>query len=111
MDLGDVYNRGFTSSYTSSPHEYCGRPIRIAWAARTPHRSKVRFQLRTADNREGLDNAEWLRPTGSGSHLTKPTTSLNLPQGRWIQFRAELDTDNGAYSLILEAVEIGFASQ
>lgn len=108
VDLGNIKDRGFLFSYISSPHKINGkRPIKINWAAETPHRTSIKFQIRVANSKEMLERAIWLGPGGAGTFFTKPNTPIrNIPSGKWIQYRAIFDTDNGAYSPILSAVEI-----
>jgi len=65
--------------------------------------------VRIATTRAGLEKAPWLGPNGEGTHFTKRDNSLkNLPKGSWMQYRAILDTFNGAQIPILDAVEIAF---
>ncbi len=108
-DLGDIYNRKYDYEYISSPYELGeGRPISIDWSAREPHRSAVRFQVRAARTEEELGDAEWIGPAAGGDYITEHNESLShLPaSARWIQYKAILHTDNGAYSPVLESVEI-----
>ncbi|MDQ7051801.1 MAG: VCBS repeat-containing protein [candidate division KSB1 bacterium] len=109
-ELGHVYDRGFQFDYLSSPYEMGDRkPLWIDWEAQTPHRTSVKFQVRVADTRQALAKAPWLGPQGKGSFFNQKKSSLkHLPAGRWLQYRAVLDTFNGVHSPILEAVEIGF---
>jgi hypothetical protein len=111
MDLGDVYNRTFVFAYTSSAYEHRGRPSLMTWSAQTPHRSAIRLQVRVGASRDELEKAPWVGPAGPGSYFTKRGSPLSLPPSTWIQYRAELDTDNGAYSPVLDAVEIHFADR
>ncbi|MDQ7011441.1 MAG: hypothetical protein Q9M29_06430, partial [Mariprofundaceae bacterium] len=103
-------DRGFQFDYLSSPYEMGDRkPLWIDWEAQTPHRTSVKFQVRVADTRQALAKAPWLGPRGKGSFFNQKKSSLkHLPAGRWLQYRAVLDTFNGVHSPILEAVEIGF---
>jgi hypothetical protein len=111
VDLGNIYDRTFTFDYVSVPYASKGKkPMWINWEAEEQLRSSIKFQLRVAQTKEGLGNAQWLGPTGAGSYFTKRNSRLELPAHEWIQYRALLDTDNGAYSPILKAVEIGYVS-
>jgi hypothetical protein len=108
VDLGHIKDRGFLFSYLSSPYQAKGKQaIQIHWTAETPRRTAVKFQLRVAASQEALSQAHWMGPEGAGSYFTRPGTIINnIPGGEWIQYRAVLDTDNGASSPVLSAVEV-----
>ena len=81
----------------------------MRWEGETPHRSAIAFQLRVANSKQELNQASWLGPQGADSYFTEKKQTLDVvPAGEWIQYKAIFDTDNGAYSPILEAVEIVF---
>lgn len=109
-DLGHIRNRGFVFEYVSSAYESKGlKPVRLRWEGTTPHRSSIRFQLRVADSRNDLAQAKWFGPAGAGSHFTRRDQRLDsIPAAKWIQYKASFDTENGAYSPVLESVEILF---
>ncbi|MHC4475882.1 MAG: FG-GAP repeat domain-containing protein [Planctomycetota bacterium] len=109
-EIGHIYNRGYEFDYISSPYNYGQKkPLSITWKAEEPHRSSVRFQLRIAKTRNALEKAPWRGPAGKGSYFTKRNDSLKaLGKGSWIQYRAVLDTFNGAQIPVLNAVEIAF---
>lgn len=109
VDLGNIYDRSFTFDYISSPYNYgAEKPTRINWSAQEPLNSNVKLQVRVAKKKEALNEAPWMGESGVGSFYTRRNTPLNLPKGNWIQYRAVLDTDNGSYSPILDAVELSF---
>ena len=110
VDLGNIRDRGFTFDYVSSPYR-CegGRPAKIHWAADTPGRTSVKFQLRSAATQAGLSAAAWRGPSGPDSYYRKPGSRIRkLTEGKWIQYRAVFDTFNGAASPVLDGVEIDF---
>lgn len=109
-ELGHVYNRRFEFDYISSPYNMEDKkPLWIDWQAEKPHRTSVEFQVRVANSREALTKAPWLGPKGEGSYFVQKKSSLrNLPEGKWLQYRAILDTFNGVNSPVLESVEIAF---
>jgi hypothetical protein len=109
-EIGQIYNRGNVYDYISSAYNYNGKqPVKITWVAEEPHRSCVTFQIRVAESRDGLEKAPWFGSGGEGTYFTKRDNSLkNLPKGSWMQYRAILDTFNGAQIPILDAVEIAF---
>ena len=82
--------------------------MRIDWSAEEPHGTSVKFQLRVADDKEGLATASWQGADGIGSYFTNRNTSVKLPEGNWIQYKAVLDTVNGASSPVLNSVEVHF---
>lgn len=108
-DIGDIYGRGFVFSYISSAYNMASlKPHTIRWDAQTPGKTRVLFQLRVAATEAELAEAPWLGPTGAGSQFSESGSPLDLPPGQWIQYRAMLDTSNGATSPVLEGVEIQF---
>ncbi|MCB9770889.1 MAG: hypothetical protein H6752_22015, partial [Candidatus Omnitrophica bacterium] len=56
-----------------------------------------------------LKDAKWHGPGGVGTFFTDSGTPLDFEEAPgWIQYRAILDTENGAASPILSSVEIDF---
>jgi len=108
VDLGHIRDRSFMFEYISSAYECKGKkPTRIKWEGETPHRSSIKFQLRIADTEKGLQKAKWYGADGVDSYFTQRDQSVNsVFAGRWIQYKAIFDTENGAYSPILEKIEI-----
>ena len=108
VDLGNIKNRSFIFDYTSSPHRINGkRPVKINWNAEIPQKTSIKFQVRVAKSRAALKEAEWLGPDGSATFFTKHNTLIHrIPASGWIQYKAIFNTDNGAYSPVLVAVEI-----
>jgi hypothetical protein len=109
-EIGHIYNRGYLFDYVSSPYKYGPKkPLWLSWVAEEPHRSKIKFQLRVANSRADLEKAAWLGASGRGTYFTKSRGSLQgLPNASWMQYRAVLDTYNGAHCPILDSVEIAF---
>ena len=110
IDLGHIRDRGFLHEYISSAFYADNKlPSEIAWNANVPHRTSIKFQLRSAESREKLKNASWKGPSGVNSYYTASGTKIrDLKKTKWLQYRVIFDTDNGANSPILEAVEISF---
>jgi hypothetical protein len=108
VDIGHIRDRGFVFEYISSPFQTNGKsPIKINWDAKTPQKTSIKFQMRAADSKEALEKAKWLGPEGPDSYVLKQNSSIeNFASGEWIQYKAIFDTDNGAYSPILEQIEI-----
>jgi hypothetical protein len=110
VDLGHIMDRRLQWEYESSSHDAGGaRWSRLTWQAETPGRTAVRFQVRAAATPEELRAAPWQGPTGPGSYFEKSGTALPASSsGRWVQYKAVLDTFNGAASPVLTAVQIDF---
>ncbi|MDZ7377219.1 MAG: VCBS repeat-containing protein, partial [candidate division KSB1 bacterium] len=110
VDLGHIRDRSFVFEYVSSAFECQGKkPIRLKWEGETPHRSSIKFQLRVANSKSALAKAKWLGEEGIGTYFTeRDQTVKSISAGKWIQYKAFFDTENGAYSPILETVEIEF---
>ena len=108
VDIGHIRDRGFIFEYISSPFQTNGKPpIKINWDAETPQKTSIKFQVRVAGSKKALEKAKWLGPEGPDSYFLKQNSLLkNFASGEWIQYKAIFDTDNGAYSPILEQVEI-----
>ncbi len=110
VDLGHIRDRKFVFEYVSSAYECQGKkPTRLRWQGETPHRSSIKFQLRVANSKSALARAKWLGANGAGSYFSEWDQAIaSIPNGKWIQYKAIFDTENGAYSPILEMVEIEF---
>jgi hypothetical protein len=62
-----------------------------------------------AQSKAGLEKAPWLGAKGEATYFTEPNSSLkHLPKASLMQYRAVLDTCNGAHAPVLDAVEIAF---
>ena len=109
VDLGHIRNRTFQWVYRSSPHAYSkGSPSSIDWQAETPAGTSIKFQIRTARSEEELASSDWLGPAGAGTYFTTRASPIPEVDGTWIQYRAYLDTKNGAISPVLNEVSIAF---
>jgi hypothetical protein len=110
VDLGHIVDRSLEWDYISAPrHAPETHWTRLSWEATTPGRTAVRFQVRTAADEGSLDRAEWQGPIGPGSYFTESGADLRpIGKHEWIQYRAVLDTFNGAASPVLSAVQIDF---
>jgi hypothetical protein len=110
VDLGEIRNRGFVWHYQSGPYNSpSGKAAVIRWEAETPALTAIKFQIRVAESHSSLEGAVWLGIDGPGTYYTKSGSILrSLPDGDWYQYRAYLDTGNGATSPILTEVAIEF---
>ncbi len=110
VDLGHIRDRSFVFEYVSSAYKCQGKkPSRLKWEGETPQRSSIKFQLRVANSKKGLTKAKWLGANGPGTFFTERDQAVkSIPAGNWIQYKAIFDIENGAYSPILEMMEIQF---
>ena len=109
VDVGNIWDRENVYSYYSSPY-YANdsKPVAINWAAETPVRTSIKFQLRTANSEKQLVKAEWKGPDGPESYYTIQNERVENLFGKWIQYRAVFDMGNGADTPVLKSVEIKF---
>jgi len=110
VDLGNIYDRKFRFDYESVAYEYGDRSgDRIDWRAETPFGSKVSFQVRTASTKNGLASAKWTGPGGEGTYYEEAGSRLMTPAGStWIQYRAVLESPDGADFPVLSEVVLSF---
>ncbi|MDX1702186.1 MAG: VCBS repeat-containing protein, partial [Melioribacteraceae bacterium] len=109
IDIGNISNRKNLYSYVSSPYELSGKvPVAINWKAETPHNSSIVFQIRTAETEKELKESSWRGPNNDEKFFDAGNQSIENVNGRWIQYRAIFNTDNGANSPILKEVVISF---
>jgi hypothetical protein len=108
VDIGHIRDRSFSYAYVSSPYELKGtKPISIQWEIETPHQSKIKFQLRFGNTRQELEKTDWLGPQGQNSFYTISGSDIDSGlNSQWMQYKAVFETENGAYSPVLNAVEI-----
>ncbi len=109
-DPGNSYNRGFYEDYISSAYNVPDgqKPVRLDWDADTPGGTAIQFQIRLAQNEEGLKQANWEGPTGADSWYESSDRIAKDFDARWIQYRARLMTPNGGQTPYLNAVHIEF---
>jgi FG-GAP-like repeat len=110
IDIGDIKDRSFLYAYYSSPFNAKRmQPTQISWQVLTPPKTSMKFQIRFADTQDDLKSARWIGPKGEQSFYTNaPAEILNVPAGKWIQYKAVFDTYNSANCPTLEQVEIKF---
>ncbi|MFC2084363.1 FG-GAP repeat domain-containing protein [Bacteroidota bacterium] len=112
-DAGNSYNRGLYEDYISSVYSIKESEIlsSIKWIAKKPFGTDVKFQVRTADNKNNLQLSEWLGPDGSDSWYKESGSKLTGYKGKYIQYRARLITPNGAATPYLTSVTISFEKE
>ena len=96
-DWGHTWSRGEREHFVSRALDAGDGPRvlrRVAWTARTPSRTRVRLQLRSADTVAELAAAPWTGPEGSDGtswYSGSPSDVHASHAGhRYVQYRAEL---------------------
>lgn len=113
-DIGNVYDRSSEYKYISSPFDSRGASFEeISWAARTPFRTAIEFEIRTAATEEALRSAPWKGPSGPGSRYQQSGSRIQrMPTNhRWIQFKATLISPNSTNTPVLDSVSIAYRSR
>jgi len=110
VDIGNIYTRKLEEYYVSEPFDVGqgGHFVRIEWDALAPKGSSMKFQVRAATTREGLEKTEWTGSNGPGTHyLLSGEEIKGVPAGRrWAQYRAILGSDFGATWPVLNEVRL-----
>ncbi len=111
-DIGNVRDRSDEFEYLSPPFDAGAgaRFTRLLWKATTPGKTRVRFQLRTAADRQGLSKSPWVGRMGEETFYDRPGLILRQ-KGPWIQYKAILSSPNGANSPVLDFVAIRYDRQ
>jgi len=88
VDIGNVYDRSGRYDYISPPFDAgLGATFEsISWEAKTPFRTGVEFQLRTAASKGELKSSQWHGPSGKKSFYKASGARVSpLPAShRWI---------------------------
>ncbi|HOL50109.1 MAG TPA: hypothetical protein PLW07_05975, partial [bacterium] len=88
--------------YPAEPASY-----RISWESATPPGTSVKFQIRTATNRESLNDVEFIGPDGtSQSFFEKSGEIFKVAHKGFIQYRVVLTTDDPVKTPYLRRVTI-----
>lgn len=110
IDPGNLYTRKLEEQYVSSPIEipHEKAPSKFKWQGEERSGTKLKFQIRSASNRAGLEKSTWTGPDGKDSfYLTSGADLKMLPrEDRWLQYRALFDSPNGGDWPMLSDVEI-----
>ena len=110
-DSGHVFDRGDRYDYVSAAFD-AGKNARfesLKWEGETSFRTRLEFQIRTAETQAGLKSAAWLGPDGADSVYTERGGRIKtLNSGGWIQYKATLVSPDSVNSPILRSVSIGY---
>ncbi len=109
-DLGNSYDRGLYEDYISSAYKSPDgeQPVSISWQAETSHGTSVKFQIRVADEKSDLEQADWFGAKGKDGWFLRSGSKIKGMKGNWIQYRARLETPNGGATPYLTSVSIRF---
>lgn len=110
VDAGNIYTRKYEWHYVSPPIEAPKNTsfARMEWKAETEFETGVKFQVRSASTRDGLEKAAWSGPAGATSFYTSSGARLTSP-GRehgWLEYRAVLFSPDGGNSPLLTEVAV-----
>ncbi len=111
VDAGHVYHRRFEIAFTSTVHDMGSEQAlrAINWKARTPHGSRLRFQLRAADDPDDLESTPWYGREGVGGTIDEPGDLRVHPiRGRHVQYRAIFQSADGSNYPVLDEVTIAY---
>jgi hypothetical protein len=98
MDPGNIYDRRFQLGYISSIYD-AGSPRRLAkisWKAEEKLGSKLRFEFRSANTKDELENKVWQPYPGSSN------------EARYWQYRANFVSADGSNYPVLREVTMSF---
>ena len=101
VDVGNLGTRRPEASFTSPALDLSSSPgkLTLSYEGETPRESRIRFLLRFASSREGLDSAGWKPLPDSGRFTREGGDS-------WLQYRATLIAGKGYASPYLTGVTI-----
>lgn len=110
-DVGNVYDRRMTEAFVSEATAVPAgnRSFDLRWTASTTPGTAIRFQVRSAADRDGLSASDWRgansdRAFFDGSDRDHPFT---IPDShRWFQYKAIFSTRDGGRTPVLDSVGI-----
>jgi len=108
-DIGNIRDRSDEFEYLSPPFDAGGgaRFTNLLWKATTPGKTRVRFQVRSAADRDALLKSSWVGPLDEEAFFDQPGL-IQRQKGSWIQYKAILSSPNGANSPILNSVTVQY---
>ena len=82
----------------------------ISWQAEVPAKTWVKAQLRFAETREALAEADWLGPAGVSSWFANgDAVEATAFAGYWLQYRLALGAANALSTPRVTSVEVAYA--
>ena len=108
-DRGNAYTRKPEESYVSPAYDMQDQTAtRISWEAEATPPLQLKFQLRWAPAKEGLDRSGWMGPDGEGTYFERSGEEIRdlPPTARWLQYRATFISPYGCGSPRLREVNV-----
>jgi len=107
VDPGNLYTRKLEEEYISEALEMPSLK-HLAWKGDEPHGAKLKFQLRTAADKQSLANAKWMGPEGASSYYLQSGSSLHGvdPHAHWVQYRVLFTSPDAGAWPTLTSIEL-----
>ena len=104
QDMGHIYHRKWEQTYESSVYQWDTAISngQIAYKAYEPEGTRLRFEVRTADNQNQIVQAKWRGLTSN--RFTLQGTA------RYLQYRVTFQSDNGDRYPVLDRVTVNLIS-
>ena len=101
VDVGNLGTRKPEASFTSPALDFSSSPekLTLSYEGETPRESRIRFLVRSASSREGLDGVVW-KPLSDSGRFTRAEGDS------WLQYRTTLIAGRGYSSPYLTGVTI-----
>ena len=111
-DPGSVYDRKPAQTFTSRPLDTGSASptyATLTWTAKTPPKTSLQLQLRSASSAAALKTATWRGPTSAWDRYTKSGLPINKAHDgqRFMQYRATFSHDFGN-TPILDKVVVSY---
>jgi hypothetical protein len=112
VEPGNALDRGPEETYESSVFKLPDGATAggISWQAEVPAKTWVKAQLRFAETREALAEADWLGPAGVSSWFANgDAVEATAFAGYWLQYRLALGAANALSTPRVTSVEVAYA--
>ncbi|MDP7740723.1 MAG: VCBS repeat-containing protein, partial [Lentisphaeria bacterium] len=112
VEPGNILDRGPEETYESSVFKLPdgATAVGISWQAEVPSKTWVKAQLRFAETREALAEADWLGPAGVSSWFANgDAVEATAFAGYWLQYRLALGAANALSTPRVTSVEVAYA--
>ncbi|MES2391610.1 MAG: VCBS repeat-containing protein [Acidobacteriota bacterium] len=109
VNPGNLYSRKLEEEYISAPLEIpsSAHLDRITWKGEEPHGARLKFQIRSASDKQSLAQARWIGPEGPASFYVQSGTALKgMADHGWIQYRVLFTSPDAASWPTLTQVEL-----
>ena len=105
VDVGNLMDRSDMEYYYSEGYAVPEgkKPVKASWVAENGMKTWVKLYIRSADTREGLENAAYSEAVENGGSLA------DLELKRYIQYKLELGAACGCGTPRVTEVRIDFA--